>query len=438
MALFYQQKKRTTPQNLSLTIEGLDYQGRGIAKSGSKTWFVENALIGEEVQAKVIEDKRQYAHAQAIKILKRSPLRLKPSCPHFQQCGGCQLQYMPHELQLETKRQALEFQLKRLQAEGIEFSAPLTGSSLHYRRRLRLSANYDKNRQQLDIGFRQQSSKRIVNITQCDVLTQPLGELIEPLRTLFTSWQDKGRIGHIELFDADNGVAMLLRHIGTIPAKDRQSLIDFATQHKLMLFVDNGKTLEQLLGEQPYYTVNGIKLYFTLQDFIQVNAELNQKMIETAIEWLNLNSEDRLLDLFSGIGNFTLPLAPFVAEVVGVEGVDAMVTKAENNAKINNLSHTKFYQADLAHPFANQAWAAEKFNKILLDPPRSGADFVLANIPTLQAEQILYISCNPATLIRDAKQLIEEGYEIRRHLLVDMFPQTRHAESVTLFTRKIN
>ena len=245
------------------------------------------------------------------------------------------------------------------------------------------------------------------------------------------------QLGHIELVSADNGVAMLLRHIKNIAENDRTLLLNFAEQHQLMLFVQEHDAIEHWRGAQPYYGLNdGSQLQFDIRDFIQINADLNRQMITTALDWLSLNSQDHVLDLFCGMGNFTLPLSRKVKSAVGIEGVSAMVEKARANAERNRCANVQFYQADLDQPFISQPWAQQPFNKILLDPPRTGAAFALQALCQLVAEKILYVSCNPATLVRDTEILLNAGYQLDKVAMIDMFPHTGHLESISLYQKK--
>lgn len=441
MALFYSDKfaKKATKSTArhQFHIQGLDYQGYGIAKLNGKTWFVENALPDEVAEARVSEEKRQYGKAQAVKILQKSTNRQQPSCPLYQQCGGCQMQHIALDLQRSAKQQALVQRLQKLQSSPITISPMITGEPSHYRRRAKLHLHWQNN--QLALGFRQAQSQQIINVTACEVLEPELCALLPKLHQLLNRWKGKKQLGHIELVKADNGVALLLRHIGEVLAQDRHNLLEFAEAENLMLFVMLDKEqIEQWRGEQPYYQLNGLKLYFSIRDFIQVNAKLNEKMVEKALEWLELTSQDRILDLFCGMGNFTLPIAQYAQAVVGIEGVMPMVEQAKFNAKYNQLKNVMFYQTDLDQPFIDKAWAKEKFNKVLLDPARNGAYFALDHLCQLEPERIVYVSCNPATLVRDAEKLIAEGYQLQQCAMIDMFPHTGHLESISLFIKKPN
>ncbi|QIW15565.1 23S rRNA methyltransferase [Pasteurellaceae bacterium RH1A] len=436
MALFYSEKAtklaKKTQTRFPLQIQSLDYQGLGVAKREGKTWFVENALPEERVEVQVLEEKRQYGRAQAVKILQKSAHRQTASCAYYGRCGGCQMQHIPLDMQRQAKQDALFQRLQKLQADPIDFQSMLVGESKAYRRRAKLSIALQKN--QLVVGFRQAASQQIIPLEHCEVLEKALEVLLQPLQTLLASWQNKKALGHIELVHADNGVALLLRHLGKLTDKDETALRAFAEAHALNLFVMLGEDqIDLWAGAQPFYSLGDLRLHFSIRDFIQINRELNQKMVQTALNWLELSPQDRVLDLFCGMGNFSLPLAQKAGFVVGVEGVAPMVEQAQANAAFNQLENVAFYQTNLDEPFHTQPWAREAFNKILLDPARNGAYFALDHLCQLQPERIVYVSCNPATLVRDAQKLIQAGYKLEKSAMIDMFPQTGHLESISLF-----
>ncbi|MBN6074409.1 23S rRNA (uracil(1939)-C(5))-methyltransferase RlmD [Aggregatibacter actinomycetemcomitans] len=438
MALLYSgTKPNKTTANFTAHILDLDYQGLGVAKINGKTWFIENALPQESVEVRVLEEKRQYGHGTAQRILRPSPQRQTPPCTYFAQCGGCQNQHIPIELQRSAKQKALIQRLSRLQPEPIQFMPLLQGEPWHYRRRVRLSVGFNNKTRKLHIGLRRKNAQQIIPIEHCPVLEQPLNDLLPKLTALFAQWSAPQQLGHIELVAADNGIAMLLRHIKNVAENDRTLLLKFAERHRLMLFVQAQDAIEHWHGGQPFYRLDDdLTLQFDIRDFIQINAELNRQMINTALDWLALNERDHVLDLFCGMGNFTLPIARRAKSAVGIEGVSAMVEKARRNAERNCCHNVQFDQADLDKPFVNQGWAQQPFNKILLDPPRTGAAFALNALCQLQAENILYVSCNPATLVRDTEILRNAGYQLDKVAMIDMFPHTGHLESISLFREK--
>lgn len=442
MVLLYTPKKQpkvafhSSSNCLEAEILNLDYQGLGVAKINNKTWFVENALPQEVVQIRVLEEKRQYGRGVAQKILQASPVRQTPKCPYYADCGGCQSQHIPIELQREAKQQALFQRLSKLQSEPIAFMPMIVGEPWQYRRRLRLSLMFNAKNKTLDIGFRQKNSAQIVNIQHCEVIEPELNNVLSKLATLLRRFSRPKQLGHIELTAADNGIAVLLRYRENLSETDRTLLLDFARQENIILFMQDDREIMHVCGELPYYRSGNLTLQFDIRDFIQVNATLNQKMVATALDWLQLRATDNVLDLFCGMGNFTLPISQHVKSAAGIEGVLEMVEKAQANAERNGCRNVQFYRTDLDKAFVDQAWATQCFNKILLDPPRSGALFAMTALCQLQAEKILYVSCNPATLVRDAEILRQSGYRINKAAMIDMFPNTGHLESMTLFERE--
>lgn len=442
MALFYSAKPaKKSPQTTALrpfNIQSLDYQGLGVAKVAGKTWFIENALPNEQVEAVILEEKRQYGRAKAVRFQQKSAERQQPSCPKFSQCGGCQLQHIPIAMQREAKQTALFQRLQRLQAEPIAFQPMLIGEPQGYRRRAKLHLCLAKQHHNsaITLGFRQANAQQIIPISECEVLEPELSALLPKLQHLFANWQQKKQLGHLELVRADNGICLLLRHIHALNQYDSEQLHAFAERENLILFVMTEKErIEQWRGEMPYYRINGLTLTFSIRDFIQINAPLNQKMVDTAMDWLALTAEDRVLDLFCGMGNFTLPIAQKVAHIVGIEGVEEMVEQARFNAKTNHITNATFFRANLDEPFIHQPWATQPFTKVLLDPARNGAFFALDHLCQLAPKRIVYVSCNPATLVRDAEKLLDHGYRLTRSAMIDMFPHTAHLESISLFEK---
>ncbi|OOF50057.1 23S rRNA methyltransferase [Rodentibacter genomosp. 1] len=435
--LYTPQKKLNKPKKITATIIELDYQGLGVAKINGKTWFIENVLPQEKVECTVLEEKRQYGRAVVTKWFEKSSLRVSPQCIYFGRCGGCQAQHIPVEMQRKVKQSALFKRLTRLQQEPIDFQPMICGEPWQYRRRVRLSLWFNPKTKHIDMGFRQKNSHDLIAVEHCDVMEPAINYLLPKLTALLGRYSNQKQLGHIELVVADNGVAMLLRYTGNLTEIDRTLLLNFAEQENLMLFLQSDEGIEQACEDLPYYQFSdGTKFHFDIQDFIQVNRTLNEIMVQTALDWLDLQPTDRVLDLFCGMGNFTLPLAKRVKSAVGIEGVFDMAKKAKQNAERNQINNIEFFQANLDQSFINQPWAMQCFNKILLDPPRSGAAFALNALCELKAEKILYVSCNPTTLVRDAEILRSFGYKIEKSAVIDMFPHTGHLESLTLFSTK--
>ena len=437
MAQFYAAKQRTTTQQrITVTIDELDPFGQGVARHKGKTIFVSGALPGEQAEITLTEDKRQFARAKVTRLLSSSPARVTPRCPHFQRCGGCQQQHVEVALQQQSKAQALGRMLSQAAQQTVTVDEVIAGEPWGYRRRARLGLQWHNKQQRLQMGFRQEASNDLVDIQQCPILMPELEALITPLRHCLSDLRAVRRLGHVELVQADNGPLMILRHLDALHRDDREKLEQFSHKHQLMLFLDAGEErLTPLTPATPFYHSHQLKLTFSPQDFIQVNDRVNQQMVEQAISWLDLQPEDQVLDLFCGMGNFTLPIGIFVQNVVGVEGVAALVQQAAYNAEENNLKNVRFFQHNLEEEVSRQPWAAQGFNKVLLDPARAGAAGVMAHVVKLAPARVVYVSCNPTTLARDSQTLLSAGYQLERVAMLDMFPHTRHLESMVLFRK---
>ncbi|MBJ3813801.1 23S rRNA (uracil(1939)-C(5))-methyltransferase RlmD [Shimwellia pseudoproteus] len=432
MAQFYSAKRRvTTRQIITVTVDGLDPFGQGVARHNGKTVFIPGALPGEQVEATLHDEKRHFSHAKVKRRLNDSPARVSPRCPHYGVCGGCQQQHASVALQQSSKAQALSRLMKH------EVGKIISGPAWGYRRRARLGLNWAPRGPALQMGFRQSGSNDLVDIRQCPVLVPDLEALLVPLYHCLAGLQSARKLGHVELVLADNGPLMVLRHLAPLPAEDSQKLEQFSHSHRLALFLaPDSEILEQVCGESPWYASDGLRLSFSPRDFIQVNRDVNQQMVAQAISWLDIQPEDRVLDLFCGMGNFTLPLARRAASVVGVEGVAALVAKGKHNAASNALKNVTFFCANLEEDVTRQPWAAQGFSKILLDPARAGAAGVMQHIIRLAPEKVVYVSCNPSTLARDSEPLLAAGFHITQLAMLDMFPHTGHLESMALFERR--
>ncbi|EPO7771551.1 TPA: 23S rRNA (uracil(1939)-C(5))-methyltransferase RlmD [Klebsiella aerogenes] len=433
MAQFYSAKRRvTTRQIITVTVNDLDPFGQGVARHQGKALFIPGLLPQEQAEVVLVEDKKQYARAQVKRRLNDSPQRVAPRCPHFGVCGGCQQQHASIELQQQSKRAALSRLMKR------DVDDIIAAEPWGYRRRARLSLNYQPKTQQLQMGFRKANSSEIIDVVQCPVLAPQLEALLPAVRECLTSLQSQRQLGHVELVQADNGPLMVLRHTAALTAADKEKLERFSQTHGLSLYLaPQSEILEHIRGDEPWYTSDGLRLVFSPRDFIQVNDGVNQKMVRTALAWLDIQPQDRVLDLFCGMGNFTLPLAKAAASVVGVEGVPALVAKGRENAALNGLQNVTFFHENLEEDVTRQAWAKHGFDKILLDPARAGAPGVMAHIIKLAPRRVVYVSCNPATLARDSEALLQAGYRIQRLAMLDMFPHTGHLESIVLFEREL-
>lgn len=425
-----------TGKKQRLTIERLANDGRGIAFVEGRTWFVSGALADEQVEARVLSARSQVVEARAERILSASPLRRTEPCAHAKTCGGCTLQHLPHSEQLALKQRTLAEQLSRV--GGVlpdEWAAPLVGPEFGYRRRARIAVRWDPKARQLEVGFRAAASQEIVAISDCLVLVQPLQSILRALPQVLRSLSKPQALGHVELFNG-TASAVLVRHTAVLPDEDLARLQAFCAEHAAQLWLQGVAEPQPLpAGQSLGFRLDSwnLQLAYRPGDFVQVNAPVNEAMIAQALDWLAPQSDERVLDLFCGLGNFALPLAQRVREVVAVEGVAAMVERARLNASSNGLANLQFYQADLADPLAAAAWNAEGFAAVLLDPPRDGAWHAVQQMAASGAQRVLYVSCNPATLARDAAELVRQGYRLKRAGILDMFPQTAHVEAMALF-----
>ncbi|WP_122315668.1 23S rRNA (uracil(1939)-C(5))-methyltransferase RlmD [Pseudomonas cichorii] len=419
-----------------LTIERLSSDGRGIAFLDGKTWFVAGSLAGEEVEARVLNAHGKIVEARTERVLQASAMRRSPACEHFGRCGGCSVQHVPHDEQLALKQRMLAEQLQRVaNVEPQEWAVPLFGSELAYRRRARVAVRWDSKARQLAVGFRAAASQDIVNIKHCPVLVQALQPIMTQLPELLKSFSKPQTLGHVELFSGSS-IAVLLRHVAPLADADLIALQAFCDRHEAQLWLhgegepqpaDPTRSLGYDL--EPW----NLQLAWRPGDFIQVNAAVNTAMIEQALQWLAPQNDERVMDLFCGLGNFALPLAGIAKQVVAVEGVATMVERASANAMSNDLHNVEFFQADLSQPLTQANWAADGFSAVLLDPPRDGALEVVRQIGKSGAKRLVYVSCNPATLARDTVELVNQGYRLKRAGILDMFPQTAHVEAMALF-----
>ncbi|MGP6258442.1 23S rRNA (uracil(1939)-C(5))-methyltransferase RlmD [Aeromonas salmonicida subsp. salmonicida] len=437
MAQFFKpQKKSTQPQRIEFTVDSLDHHCVGIGRHQGKAIFIEGALPGEQVKARILDDKKQYAHAALQQVVTPAANRIAPFCNHYRECGGCNAQHLGEADQQAAKEAGLVSLFERLgQIKAPVLEPVLTGESRAYRRVCRLAIKFDKNGRCTRVGFRRRQPNDRVEIEGCPVLAEPLSALIAPLRECLNRLKSQRELGHAELIQAEQGIMMLLRHTGRPNEADRALLVAFAKSQGIDLYLQAADERIEPLHQvfQPSYSLDGLSLAFAPGDFIQVNGPINQSMVAQALAWLGASKDDKVLDLFCGIGNFTLPLARQAREVVGVEGDLAMVARAEENARRNGIDNARFYKADLSGDIVGMSWAREGFDLVLLDPARPGALEVMGHVVKLSPKRVVYVSCNPVTLARDSQVLVKGGYRLVRLGMLDMFPHTGHLESMALF-----
>lgn len=435
MVQFFKESK-PKPQSqplLDVTVIDVNMHGVGVARYQGRPLLVAGALKGEQVRVRLAVQNNKYQSAELVKVLKPVNTRNTPFCRYINECGGCTLQHMSSDDQRALKADAVRRLFARQGIESLpDFEWITPPYTQEYRRVARLAIRLQK--KGVALGFRRGQSHQLVEIEHCGVLRPALSALISPLRQLLNQLKALKQLGHLELYDTKEGVAVLLRHTGTLPPRDLELLLSFSQHKKLALFLqdDNGRRPLHVPFSL-HYQLDNIKLSFTPGDFIQINAALNQQMVTQAQDWLAAEPGAPILDLFCGVGNFSLPLASAGHPVVGVEGVMDMVEQARGNAEDNELSLARFYRADLAADFTQETWARQGFGHVLLDPGRAGAEQVIPYLCQMEPKRLLYVSCNPITLARDSQPLLAAGYQLVRFSLIDMFPHTGHCEAMALF-----
>ena len=419
---------------LTLTIERLAHDGRGIARAPSgKTVFVDLALPGEQVDVRIHHQRGRFDEAHVIARTSSSPDRVTPACAHFGVCGGCALQHMAPDAQLAHKRQVL---VEHFEREGLSADPQqaLTSAPYGYRRRARLGVNVDRQGNRL-LGYRRHRSDRVCGITMCPVLTPALERLLQPLHALIGQLEAPRQVGHIELLDADSARCVVVRQIR--PQPDDEALWHaFGDAHDVRVMFVRGKGEqvalegESELSYQLDVADQSLTLGFQPGDFFQVNRDVNRQLVARTLTWLAPQADSAVLDLFAGVGNFTLGLAAMGARVHALEGQQLMVERLLDSAQRNGLANVTATAADLT-----QVPVAGDYQSVVLDPPRDGARAVCEQLAKRPVSSIAYVSCNPATLARDAASLVKGGYRMTQVAVVDMFPQTAHLETLAVFER---
>ena len=429
-------------ETANATIESLAHDGRGVAHVDGKTVFISGALIGEDVEFKYSKKKKDYAEGQVTQVFKAAVERVEPGCQHYSVCGGCSFQHMAPEQQILAKQTILLEQFKSIaKLEDVELWPALTGPHWGYRHRARLGVKDVPKKGRVLVGFREKASPYLAEIEQCEVLHPAVGKRLMALSDLVGELSIKDKIPQIEVSICDNRTALVFRILEPLSDIDLSVLQAFELSADVDIYSQSKgpDTIAPISGAKAplsYQLPNNVTLYFEPSDFVQVNVDINRSMIHRALETLNLNENDQVLDLFCGLGNFTLPMARVAGHVTGVEGSDELIARAKMNADKNDLSNVDFYAANLMGDITDQAWAKKSYNKVLIDPPRLGAKEVLPWLKKWNTKQVLYISCNPSTLARDAAILVNDlGYSLKKAGVMDMFPHTSHVESIALFEK---
>jgi 23S rRNA (uracil1939-C5)-methyltransferase len=454
MAQFFKAKPRAkAPEMLrGCDVAELDHHLRGVVKAQGKTLFVAGVLPGERVDLQ-IEGKHQ---ASLTKRHSSHSQRCEPKCGYFDRCGGCHIQYWPTPMQLNGKAAGVARLLKQL-GGYTELPEPslISGEPWGYRRVTRLATWFDK-LSGWQTGFRQKRSQKLVPVTECPILTAPLDTLLEPLQRVLAKLPKSCALGHIELVDCLPQPLVRVRVKQVFNEKQRSLWLAFADAQQVSVVMSTDDADEWLRGESAHYVVEDCAIHFMPGHFIQINDRVNQQMVAQAIEWLDPQLDELVLDLYCGVGNFSLPLAKRCERVIAIEGVEAMAQQVRRNAALNGISNIEAFAANLDESESSKLWFSKpasgslknpsepstdqpksRVTKVLLDPARAGAKAAIASVAKAQPHAVVYVSCDPATLARDAHVMNQAGYALARWSVMDMFPHTEHVETMVLFTRQL-
>ena len=437
-------KKKLPQDAVTVTIESLAHDGRGIARVEGKVVFIDEALPGESVEFIYTDSRRDYAEGKVVKLLSRAAHRAEPQCPHYGVCGGCSFQHVDDAEQINIKEMLLQEQFSRIGKLQIPQIWPaLTGPHWGYRTKARMGVKYVAKKGRVLVGFRERRNPFLAEIDSCKVMHPLVGENLLVLGEMIAGLSIKDKIPQIEVAIGENLCILAFRVLEPPTAEDQLRMAACAQQLGVHICLQSKgpDSIVPLAGESeviPAYSLpeQGVNFNFRPAMFTQVNYQINRQMVTRALAALELTRADRVLDLFCGLGNFTLPLATLAGQVVGVEVDEPLLRHARANAALNKLDNVQFHAADLSKDVSDQAWSKQKFSKVLLDPSRAGAAEILHNFRHWQPERIVYVSCNPSTLARDAGILVNElGYTLVKAGVMDMFPQTAHVESIALFVK---
>ena len=436
-------RARLPEEILEAEIDALSHDGRGVGRVDGKTVFVRDALPGEHVRFRLTRRKKNFDEGVLVELLRAAPDRVEPGCAHFGVCGGCSLQHLDRASQVAHKQRGLIEALEHIgKVEADVLDEPLVSEPWGYRRKARLGVKFVRKHERVFAGFRERGTSFVTDVRECRVLHPRVGPLTGDLADMIGSLSIRDKVPQVEMAMGDDLCAMVFRVLAPPTEEDRTRIAAFCSAHNWVPCIQEGgpDSVRALDGSalDIHYSLpeQGVHFTFLPTDFTQVNLEMNRRMVTQALDWLAPEEGERILDLFCGLGNFSLPIARKCEAVVGVEGDGALVARARKNAEDNAIHNTRFYAADLYGELDAEPWMRERFDAVLLDPPRSGAAEMVPLIPKLGAERILYVSCYPGTLARDAGMLVNEhGYRLVRAGIMDMFPHTAHVESMALLVR---
>ena len=424
-------------------VVDLAQDGRGVARIDGKAVFIDGALPGERVSFRIFKRRRQFDEAGLVEILAASADRTAPRCRHFGVCGGCSLQHLAPQAQIRAKQSQLMGAFEHIgRVVPQRVLAPMTGPEWAYRRRARLGVRYVHKKGRVLAGFRERDSAYLADIHRCEILVEPLAQLPSELAALAETLSIRDKLPQVEVAAGDDHIALVLRVMEPPTAEDLQKISAFAAARGLQIFLQSGglDTVRPLRDDYPplSYAVDAgsVVIEFGPVDFIQVNRGINAAMVSACMRLLEPRPEDALLDLFCGLGNFTLPLARRVRSALGVEGDAGLVAKARGNAVRNAIANAEFATENLFEPAKFGPWAQRHHDLVLLDPPRAGAAELLPLMARWQPRRVVYISCHPGSLARDAGILVADlGFTLTDAGVMDMFPHTTHVESIAVFER---
>ena len=436
-------KKRREPETAAIT--SVAHDGRGIAATEGKKVFVAGALEGETVTFMRRKFRRNFDEAELLEVHEASPDRIDAKCEAFDRCGGCSLQHISPEHQRDIKAQTLRDNLERIgRVEPGAWLDSMTGPLWNYRRRARLAVKDVPAKGRTLVGFRERHAPFIADMHRWEVLAEPLDSMVADLSELVSGLSIRARLPQIEVAVAENDIALVFRVLDPLTEADEALFRSFGERHELRIYLQTGGLdsvalfYPESVDEPLYYTLPEFKIQIEFEpvDFVQVNSDINQRMVHFAVEQLAVGPADRVLDLFCGIGNFSLPLARKAGAVLGIEGEKTLVERATDNARRNGLDNVTFRVADLSKIDGTESWVRQGWDRLLLDPARSGAAEVVTRMHLFNPERIVYVSCHPGTLARDAGTLVhEQGYRLDSAGIIDMFPHTAHVESIAVFTK---